>query len=472
MKKAIILSAGAILAISGLTTFSTLSKTESSLTSKANEILSEKGDHFSAVKVEFSGQEATLTGTVASQTDKTAAEKLIRENIRIPAGLASNLNPVTAVDNQLKIVTPAEIQPPAKITPPEEPEILAEALTKPEKTEETQEQTQPTPPAITPRAYAGWTSAPGQIDLFGKVPTAEIKSDIVTSATATFPTSYKINATKLLIAPAFPAAENAEVDFGTIPDLSTPHISFAPYGKPMKLYPYAAYDSEIAADFPALELPEGELSIPLTEFRASLIKSGLIETEQPYLSLIGNGKNLILIGEVASQEEKQTILSAITTANPNFEIIDKLNITPLVQSSPELTQTLSSIPTFNESQAKIAIAKPGSTWRESIVHAIYFATGSDRSKDQERALYQIRRLLKILPSASFEIVGNTDNVGSETSNTKLSLERAESFATYLQNAGIPAEKITTRGAGPTEPIADNSTPAGQALNRRVDVALK
>ena len=107
-----------------------------------------------------------------------------------------------------------------------------------------------------------------------------------------------------------------------------------------------------------------------------------------------------------------------------------------------------------------------------MVHAIYFKTGSDRSKDQERALYQVRRVLAASPAAKFEIVGHTDNTGTADANTTLSLERAENFAGYLRAAGVAQDRLSARGAGPDEPIADNSTDAGRAQNRRVDVLLK
>jgi OmpA-OmpF porin, OOP family len=143
-----------------------------------------------------------------------------------------------------------------------------------------------------------------------------------------------------------------------------------------------------------------------------------------------------------------------------------------VNTVTELAPTLESSPTFAGANAGVAIARPGQKWREAVVHSIYFKTGSNRSKDQERAIYQMRRVRELLPSATFEIVGHTDNVGNSAANKKLSLERAQSFVTFATGSGFDLNLLTSRGAGPDEPIAPNEMDSGKALNRRVDVMLK
>ena len=69
------------------------------------------------------------------------------------------------------------------------------------------------------------------------------------------------------------------------------------------------------------------------------------------------------------------------------------------------------------------------------------------------------------------IVGHTDSTGPADYNMELSLARAESVKNYMIHKGIPAWRITTRGKGETEPVADNSTPEGRAMNRRVEIYL-
>ena len=68
--------------------------------------------------------------------------------------------------------------------------------------------------------------------------------------------------------------------------------------------------------------------------------------------------------------------------------------------------------------------------------------------------------------------GNTDSIGTEAYNQKLSERRANAVKAYLVSKGVPANKITTLGKGETQPVATNKTKEGRAKNRRVDVEFK
>ena len=72
-----------------------------------------------------------------------------------------------------------------------------------------------------------------------------------------------------------------------------------------------------------------------------------------------------------------------------------------------------------------------------------------------------------------EVSGHTDSTGGEAKNMRLSRERAEAVVEYLAvNHKIPARRfITPMGYGKTEAVADNTTAAGRAQNRRVEVKI-
>jgi outer membrane protein OmpA-like peptidoglycan-associated protein len=72
---------------------------------------------------------------------------------------------------------------------------------------------------------------------------------------------------------------------------------------------------------------------------------------------------------------------------------------------------------------------------------------------------------------NIEIVGYTDSTGSYDYNMQLSQRRAQSVANYLQAQGVNAARLTTRGAGPNQPVASNATVEGRSANRRVEVNL-
>ncbi len=66
------------------------------------------------------------------------------------------------------------------------------------------------------------------------------------------------------------------------------------------------------------------------------------------------------------------------------------------------------------------------------------------------------------------IDGHTDAIGSDNYNFRLGQKRADSAARYLIEHGIDANRLTTFSYGETRPVADNATPEGRQLNRRVE----
>lgn len=70
------------------------------------------------------------------------------------------------------------------------------------------------------------------------------------------------------------------------------------------------------------------------------------------------------------------------------------------------------------------------------------------------------------------IVGHTDSTGSDAINDPLSLERARTVRNYLEDRGVPASRMMIEGRGSRQPVADNSSDAGRAKNRRVEIFLR
>jgi OOP family OmpA-OmpF porin len=69
------------------------------------------------------------------------------------------------------------------------------------------------------------------------------------------------------------------------------------------------------------------------------------------------------------------------------------------------------------------------------------------------------------------VTGHTDSVGTDEYNMRLGLRRAESVKAYLVSQGVAANQIQTASRGKREPVADNRTAAGRALNRRVIIEI-
>jgi OOP family OmpA-OmpF porin len=76
------------------------------------------------------------------------------------------------------------------------------------------------------------------------------------------------------------------------------------------------------------------------------------------------------------------------------------------------------------------------------------------------------------PNVNIEVAGHTDSVGNDAYNMALSEKRANTVRDFLISRGVPADRLTARGYGETEPLADNSTEDGRSQNRRVGLRIK
>lgn len=70
-----------------------------------------------------------------------------------------------------------------------------------------------------------------------------------------------------------------------------------------------------------------------------------------------------------------------------------------------------------------------------------------------------------------DVAGHTDSTGSLQHNQDLSQRRAISVANYLGSQGVDTRRMAAVGFGPEQPVADNATPDGRALNRRVEISI-
>jgi len=95
----------------------------------------------------------------------------------------------------------------------------------------------------------------------------------------------------------------------------------------------------------------------------------------------------------------------------------------------------------------------------------------DLKSESEAELDIVVQLMNDNPSVKIQIGGHTDNVGKPADNLALSNNRAKSVVTYLISKGIPATRLSSKGFGETQPVADNKTEEGKALNRRTEMKV-
>ena len=76
-----------------------------------------------------------------------------------------------------------------------------------------------------------------------------------------------------------------------------------------------------------------------------------------------------------------------------------------------------------------------------------------------------------LPETNINVYGHTDNIGSADANKKVSTQRAQAVAKYLNGKGIKNDRMLAEGLSFDFPIADNATEEGRAQNRRVELYI-
>lgn len=117
-------------------------------------------------------------------------------------------------------------------------------------------------------------------------------------------------------------------------------------------------------------------------------------------------------------------------------------------------------------------AKPTPRGMVITLGDVLFDTGKAQLKSGgTRNVQKLADFLKNYPERKVEIDGFTDSVGSEESNQALSEQRANAVRASLENMGVAADRISTRGFGESLPVASNATRAGRQLNRRVEIVL-
>jgi outer membrane protein OmpA-like peptidoglycan-associated protein len=101
---------------------------------------------------------------------------------------------------------------------------------------------------------------------------------------------------------------------------------------------------------------------------------------------------------------------------------------------------------------------------------ISFDTGrSDIKSNFAPILDRFANSLRDHQATTVSIVGHTDSTGNDTINNPLSVNRASSTRDYLAARGVAANRININGVGSTQPVADNTSDAGRAKNRRVEI---
>ncbi len=102
------------------------------------------------------------------------------------------------------------------------------------------------------------------------------------------------------------------------------------------------------------------------------------------------------------------------------------------------------------------------------VEGVVFEVNSETlTPDSYPVLEQWALVLQDEPTLRIEIGGHTDDDGAEAHNLKLSTRRATAVQEFLVSRGVDGSQLEVQGYGESQPLGDNATEAGRAMNRRV-----
>jgi outer membrane protein OmpA-like peptidoglycan-associated protein len=120
----------------------------------------------------------------------------------------------------------------------------------------------------------------------------------------------------------------------------------------------------------------------------------------------------------------------------------------------------------------VSVTRSGNQITLNMPGNVTFATNSaDINANFYDVLNSVAIVLNEYKKTTVDVVGHTDNVGSETHNQQLSEARARSVAEYLAGQKVISDRLLVAGRGESQPIASNDTAEGRTQNRRVTIQI-
>ncbi len=120
-----------------------------------------------------------------------------------------------------------------------------------------------------------------------------------------------------------------------------------------------------------------------------------------------------------------------------------------------------------------AVTREGDKLYVALPSGILFDVNKTEIKPAAReSIAQAAEVLVKYPDTYITVEGHTDSTGATVYNQKLSEWRADAVRYMLMRDGVPASRVSIKGYGESDPIADNSTPEGRQSNRRVQLEIR
>lgn len=174
---------------------------------------------------------------------------------------------------------------------------------------------------------------------------------------------------------------------------------------------------------------------------------------------------------------KPTATQTGATVPQTASAVSLATVTGTAPATPPVSATLTGrqLAPPKTLDAKVTNAPPlivAPAGRTTQLRAIQFVQSkAELLPDAQPALEQLLTFMRDKPTIEIELAGHTDNQGDFDENVRLSKQRVELVKAYLVQNGIAAGRITTRGYGPTRPLATNNNEGSRQQNRRVEMKV-
>jgi outer membrane protein OmpA-like peptidoglycan-associated protein len=229
---------------------------------------------------------------------------------------------------------------------------------------------------------------------------------------------------------------------------------------------YEAAEQSDASEHASAELREARFTIARAERFEQEHPGSDQARDQAYIAMRKaewarvRGETQRMTHDVAMQTQQETI--ALAEANKRMREAQNL-------AGAEQQKTA-------EALAKLSqLEKVTNTARGQVItlsRGVLFQSGkSELLPGASERLDRVADALNAIPDRKLMIEGHTDSQGKEEFNKDLSERRAQTVREYLVSRGISPDRVQITGMGENRPVADNRSPEGRAMNRRVEIVL-
>ncbi|TCK95215.1 outer membrane protein OmpA-like peptidoglycan-associated protein [Paraburkholderia sp. BL9I2N2] len=152
------------------------------------------------------------------------------------------------------------------------------------------------------------------------------------------------------------------------------------------------------------------------------------------------------------------------------QTIDKAYAGVDVTKSGSIEKTLDSQSTVQARYGELLAARPPRPMTFTIF--FLFDSATELAPESAATVKKLKAVLATWPAPQLVVVGHTDLAGSQDFNDKLSMQRAQTVATFLIKQGIPAQQIEIAARGKREPLVPTADGVPHRMNRRAVITVQ